>query len=527
MGVECSRMTVVPVGVDQTVFRPRPSVDPVPGRIMVTSSSDVPMKGLVPLLEAVAKLPHRARGRAGGHRATLARRVGWPGPSSGSVSDRWFAASRGSATTSWPGTTHEAEVAVVPSLYEGFSLPAIEAMACGVPLVATTGGALPEVVGTDGETGLLVPPDDPGALAAAIAPAPRRRRPAAPARCRRARAGARAVHLAGHRGGHRRAVPGAARRPPLPTSSADRRRSETVAVLTVDYGGSASAPGDRLLDLGCGFGRHAFEAARPGRRGGRPRRRRGRGRRGPRHARGHGRGRRARPAGRPARCRATRCACPSPTGPSTGSSPRRCSSTSRTTRRPWPSWPGCCGPAGRMAVTVPRCGPEFVNWALSDEYHDVPGGHVRIYRRSSWSARLAAPGCEPTGQPPRPRAPHPVLVAPLPGRLGNDTHPAVAAYHRLLVWDIERGPADDPVRRPGAQPADRQEPRRLPAEAGGRAAGASPADVAADGSRLAERDAAASDRSIAAAARSCRCPAADEVVATAAVDRRRSSCPTA
>ncbi len=62
----------------------------------------------------------------------------------------------------------QAEVAVVPSLYEGFSLPAIEAMACGVALVATTGGALPEVVGTDGETGLQVPPDDPGALAAAI-----------------------------------------------------------------------------------------------------------------------------------------------------------------------------------------------------------------------------------------------------------------------------------------------------------------------------------------------------------------------
>ena len=62
----------------------------------------------------------------------------------------------------------QAEVAVVPSLYEGFSLPAIEAMACGVPLVATTGGALPEVVGDDGETALLVTPDDPEALAGAI-----------------------------------------------------------------------------------------------------------------------------------------------------------------------------------------------------------------------------------------------------------------------------------------------------------------------------------------------------------------------
>jgi glycosyltransferase involved in cell wall biosynthesis len=62
----------------------------------------------------------------------------------------------------------EANVAVVPSLYEGFSLPAVEAMACGVPLVTTTGGALPEVVGEDGVTGLLVPPGDVGALAIAI-----------------------------------------------------------------------------------------------------------------------------------------------------------------------------------------------------------------------------------------------------------------------------------------------------------------------------------------------------------------------
>jgi glycosyltransferase involved in cell wall biosynthesis len=62
----------------------------------------------------------------------------------------------------------EAELAVVPSLYEGFSLPAIEAMACGVPLVATTGGALPEVVGEDGDTALLVPPGDSDALAGAI-----------------------------------------------------------------------------------------------------------------------------------------------------------------------------------------------------------------------------------------------------------------------------------------------------------------------------------------------------------------------
>jgi glycosyltransferase involved in cell wall biosynthesis len=56
----------------------------------------------------------------------------------------------------------------VPSLYEGFSLPAAEAMATATPLVATTGGAIPEVAGRDGETCLAVPPGDPGALAAAL-----------------------------------------------------------------------------------------------------------------------------------------------------------------------------------------------------------------------------------------------------------------------------------------------------------------------------------------------------------------------
>ena len=62
----------------------------------------------------------------------------------------------------------EAEVAVVPSLYEGFSLPAIEAMSCGVPLVTTTGGALPEVAGSHGETCFQVPPGDSEALAAML-----------------------------------------------------------------------------------------------------------------------------------------------------------------------------------------------------------------------------------------------------------------------------------------------------------------------------------------------------------------------
>jgi glycosyltransferase involved in cell wall biosynthesis len=167
MGVESSRMTVVPVGVDHTVFRPRADLKPIPGRLMVTSSSDVPMKGLVPLLEAVAKLRTErdielvviGSPRPDGRVARAIDRLGLAPivRCVTGISDDELARNYG-----------QAEVAVVPSLYEGFSLPAIEAMACGVPVVATTGGALPEVVGTDGETGLLVPPNDPGALAGAI-----------------------------------------------------------------------------------------------------------------------------------------------------------------------------------------------------------------------------------------------------------------------------------------------------------------------------------------------------------------------
>jgi glycosyltransferase involved in cell wall biosynthesis len=70
-------------------------------------------------------------------------------------------------TASLKALYRESAVAVLPSLYEGFGLPAAEAMACETPVVATSVGALPEVVGTEG-AGRLVPPRDPEALAAAI-----------------------------------------------------------------------------------------------------------------------------------------------------------------------------------------------------------------------------------------------------------------------------------------------------------------------------------------------------------------------
>ncbi len=165
-GVSPDRLTVVPVGVEVDVFRP-PTLPRVPGRIVATASADVPVKGLVPLLEAVAKLRTErdvelvvvGRPKPGGVAAAAIERLG--------IAD----AVRFVSGVSEPDLVElfgSAEVAVVPSLYEGFSLPAIETLACATPLVATTAGALPEVVGPDGVTALHVPPGDPEALAAAI-----------------------------------------------------------------------------------------------------------------------------------------------------------------------------------------------------------------------------------------------------------------------------------------------------------------------------------------------------------------------
>lgn len=145
MGVRASAVRVTPLSAD-TMFRPG---KPVPGRIVCVASSHDPIKGLRYLLAAFKEV------RRDCELVVIGRSEPAPGVKFVSnLPDEEYAALIASA-----------EILCVPSLFEGFSLPAAEAMACGVPLVATTGGALPEVIG---DAGILVPPANAAALTQAM-----------------------------------------------------------------------------------------------------------------------------------------------------------------------------------------------------------------------------------------------------------------------------------------------------------------------------------------------------------------------
>ncbi|WP_149183379.1 glycosyltransferase family 4 protein [Streptomyces sp. TRM49041] len=168
LGVRPERVHVVPIGADTDLWSPGPAVAEVPGRIVTTSSADVPLKGLVYLIEALAKLRTEV---PDAHLVVVGRRAE-DGPVARAIEryglDGAVQFVKGISDTELVDLVRGAQVACVPSLYEGFSLPAAEAMATGTPLVATTGGAIPEVAGPDGETCLAVPPGDAGALAVAL-----------------------------------------------------------------------------------------------------------------------------------------------------------------------------------------------------------------------------------------------------------------------------------------------------------------------------------------------------------------------
>jgi glycosyltransferase involved in cell wall biosynthesis len=159
-GVAPERVHVLPLGVDDRFFHPRG--ERVPGRIVAVASADSPLKGVATLLRAVAKLATErdvhvvvvGRPTPGGPTDKLAGEL--------SLGDRVRFVS-GISDEELGELLASAEIAAVPSLYEGFSLPAVEHMASGTPLVASRTGALPEVVG---DAAILVEPGDVEELAA-------------------------------------------------------------------------------------------------------------------------------------------------------------------------------------------------------------------------------------------------------------------------------------------------------------------------------------------------------------------------
>jgi glycosyltransferase involved in cell wall biosynthesis len=165
-GVEPRRMRTIPLGVDAQTFRP-PGKARVPGRIVAMASADTPMKGVRTLLEAVAKLRTDRDVEL-----VLVCRPTPGGPTERLVDELAIGDvvrfAHGLPDDALAHLLGSAEVACVPSLYEGFSLPTVEAMACGTPLVVSRAGAIPEVVGPEGRCADQVAAGDTEELAGAL-----------------------------------------------------------------------------------------------------------------------------------------------------------------------------------------------------------------------------------------------------------------------------------------------------------------------------------------------------------------------
>jgi len=160
------RIQVVYNGTDTELFHPDPAVKKIPKRLVFVGNTEDRKKGIRYLLEAMLYLPKEVTLTVvdgGAPRHILMEEL----------MKKFHLGDRVTCTGKLPSDEvaakyREAEIGVTASVYEGFGFPAAEAMASGLPVVSTTGGALPEVVGPDGGAGFLVPPRDPQALANAI-----------------------------------------------------------------------------------------------------------------------------------------------------------------------------------------------------------------------------------------------------------------------------------------------------------------------------------------------------------------------
>jgi len=165
-GVHPDQLHVVPLGVDTELFKPA-MAPRVPGRIIAISSADRPLKGIGHLLQAVARL------RAGHDvELQLVAKLEPNGPTEKLIAELGISdvvhVVSGLSDSDLAALFASAEIACIPSLYEGFSLPAVEAMASGTPIVASRAGALPEVLGSGGECADLVAPGNVDELTAAL-----------------------------------------------------------------------------------------------------------------------------------------------------------------------------------------------------------------------------------------------------------------------------------------------------------------------------------------------------------------------